>query len=77
MLNHSCQLELSAMRTPFQINLNHVFVLLVLLDCEPTGEFHCPAAVMFARAYYRANSQFMFVAIYPHCYQTLYVYKTF
>ena len=76
-LNHSCQLGLIAMMTPFQISLNHVFILSVLLDCKPTGEFHCPAVVMVALVHYLANSQLKFVAIYLHYHQTLYVYKAF
>lgn len=44
--------------TPFQISLNHVFILSVLLDCKPTEEFHCSAVVMLTLA----NSQFKFVA---------------
>lgn len=76
-LNRSCQLGLSAIMIPFQISLNHIFILSVLLDCKPIGEFHCPAVVMLTLAHYLANSQFKFVAIYLHCYQTLYVYKAF
>lgn len=67
LLNHSCQLGLSAMMTPFQISLNHVFILSVLLDYKPTEEFHCSAVVMLTLAHYLANSQFKFVAIYLHC----------
>lgn len=57
MLNQSCQVGLSAVMTQFQINLGHIFVLSVLLDCEGTGEFHCPAVILFSLAPYFENSQ--------------------
>lgn len=76
-LNYSCQLGPSSLMTPFQISLNHVFILSILLDCKPTVEFHCPAVVTLTLTHYLAHSQFKFVAIYLHCYQTLHVYKAF